>query len=161
VQIQFQAPQAHVPNPVEGPFCHHKDGSPLETSSGISESALAAKKEPTVLVDTCHGCRVEMTHSQLEYLLDYNRSQCSECGGVQDELCSMFPQAAATKHRLVPGGELRIRKLSYESQNYCQTATSLPGQEATAPTQRGIRKFRYLHCGRYTITRRGRCSRIS
>jgi hypothetical protein len=24
------------PNPVEGPFCHHKDGSPLETSSGIS-----------------------------------------------------------------------------------------------------------------------------
>lgn len=58
----------------------------------------------------------QVTQSQLEHLLDYNRSQCSECSGVQDEVCSMFPQAAPTKHRLVPEEELRVRKLSYESQ---------------------------------------------
>jgi hypothetical protein len=104
------------PNPVESPLCRDNDGSQLETSSGISESPLAAKKDPSVLVDTCHGCGAEMTHSQLEHLLNYDRSQCSKCGGVQDEVCAVIPQAAATKHRLVSEEEWCVHKLSYESE---------------------------------------------
>jgi hypothetical protein len=104
------------PNPVEGPRCQDNNGSQLETSSGISESPLATKKDPSVLVNTCHSCGAGMTHSQLEHLLNYDRSQCSECGCVQDEVCSMFPQAAATEHRLVSEEEWRVRKLSYESE---------------------------------------------
>jgi hypothetical protein len=101
-------------NPVEGPLCQDSDSSQLETSSGISESPPAAKKDQNVLVDACHGCGEEITHSQLEHLLNYDRSQCSECGGVQDEVCSMFPQAAATKHCLVSEDEWPACKSSYE-----------------------------------------------
>jgi hypothetical protein len=90
-----QAPQAHVLILLKARFCRDNDSSHPETSSGIPESPLAAKKDPSVLVDTCHGCGAGMTHSQLEHLLEhllnYDRSQCSECGGVQDQVCSVFP----------------------------------------------------------------------
>ena len=43
------------PNPVEGHFANTTTALRLRHPLGISESPLTVKKDPSMLVDTCHG----------------------------------------------------------------------------------------------------------
>ena len=127
-------------NPVEGPPCQDNDGSQFETSSSISESPLAAKKDPKVLVDTCHGFGAGMTHSQLERPLNYDPSQCSECGGVQDEgrsnLSEMMVRGwkvAAVEippRALKEGGETKEREKAEEGGESNEAKKTKEGEKA-------------------------------